>query len=352
MRRINTISLILLICFATFIFEACKKNDVNTPGTGAVGTQLEFKIPKGWPQPQYNFDSNRITQEGFVLGQKLFYDGRLSKDGNVPCASCHQQFAAFATFDHDFSHGVNNTLTTRNSPGLANLAWTKDFMWDGGVNHLDLQPLAPLTSPNEMGETISNVINKLKGDATYRQMFKAAFGDETINTQRMTKALSQFMLMMVNDNSKYDKVMRGEATFNLAESLGYDIFKAKCASCHKEPLFTDNTFRNTGLPIIYENISDYGRMKITRNAADSLKFKVPSLRNVEWTAPYGHDGRFNNLDLVMEHYRSRVVNGPTTDPLVKNKIPLSNFEIGQIKAFLYTLTDSTYMHASKFGAPF
>jgi cytochrome c peroxidase len=166
----------------------------------------------------------------------------------------------------------------------------------------------------------------------------------------MTRALSQFMLMMVNNNSKYDKVKRGEATFNLAEDLGYDIFKAKCAGCHTEPFFTDNSFRNTGMPL-NPNIKDLGRMSITRNPADSLKFKVPSLRNVQWTAPYGHDGRFNNLDLVMEHYRGKVVDGPTTDPLVKNKIALSNFEIGQIKAFLYTLTDSTFMNDERFSAP-
>jgi len=166
----------------------------------------------------------------------------------------------------------------------------------------------------------------------------------------MTMALSQFVLTMVNNNSKYDKVKRGEATFNLAESLGYDIVKNKCVTCHTEPLFTDNSFRNVGLPI-NNNIKDYGRITITRNAVDSLKFRVPSLRNVEWTAPYGHDGRFNNLDLVMEHYRSKVVDGPTTDPLVKNKIPISNFEIGQIKAFLYTLTDNNYLNDQRFSAP-
>ena len=348
MRRLHTISVTFFLLLVYVCIEACKKNDIAAPGNNQAGTPLTFSVPKGWPAPVYNFDSNRITKEGFELGRKLFYDGRLSKDGNVPCASCHQQFAAFATFEHDFSHGVNNTLTTRNSPGLANLAWNKVFMYDGGVNHLDLQPLAPLTAPNEMGETLMNVLNKLKADAAYRQMFKAAFGDETINTQRMTRAMSQFMLMMVNSNSKYDRVMRNEATFTLPEQLGYNLFKAKCASCHTEPLFTDNSFRNTGMPII-DNIRDFGRMLITRNPADSLKFKVPTLRNVAVTEPYGHDGRFLTLDIVMDHYRSRVINGPTTDPLVRNKIPISNFEIGQIKAFLYTLTDSTIMNDKRFS---
>lgn len=346
MKRTVTILLIVVSCSGMLLVEACKKKDVEAPNRQT--TPMVFSVPAGWPQPQYRFDSNQVTKEGFELGKKLFYDGRLSKDGNFPCGSCHQQFAGFATFDHDLSHGFNNALTTRNSPGLANLAWQKEFMWDGGINHLDLQPLAPITAPNEMAETISNVILKLQSDATYRSMFKAAFGTEQVNTQRMTRALSQFMLMMVSNNSKYDKVKRGEATFNLAEQLGYDIFKAKCATCHAEPLFTDLSYRNVGLPM-NNTIKDLGRMLITRNRADSLKFRVPSLRNVELTYPYEHDGRFYYLENVLEHYRSGVVNGPTTDPLVRAKIPLSNFEIGQLKSFLYALTDSTFLKDKRFS---
>lgn len=349
MFRVQTILLILFVGAGFAMVQACKKNDMVAPAI-ATTTPMEFVIPKGWPPPVYNFDSNRITKEGFELGRKLFYDGRLSKDGNVPCSSCHQQFAAFATFDHDFSHGVNNSLTTRNSPGLANLAWNPSFMYDGGVNHLDLQPLAPITAANEMGETLANVLGKLQADAQYKQMFKAAFGEETVTTQRMTRAMSQFMLMMVNSNSKYDRVLRNEATFTVAEQIGYNLFKAKCATCHSEPLFTDNKFRNIGMPVI-NSIKDFGRMRITRNPADSLKFKVPSLRNVAVTEPYGHDGRFLNLDVMLDHYRNNVVNGPTTDPLVRNKIPISNFEIGQLKAFLFTLTDSTVLNDRRFSQP-
>ncbi|WP_207495951.1 cytochrome-c peroxidase [Aridibaculum aurantiacum] len=345
MKRAISILFFAFVAAGFFAIEACKKTDA-TP----AATPMVFKTPAGWPEPAYNFGANPITNQGFELGRKLFYDGRLSKDGNFPCASCHQQFAAFATFDHNFSHGFDNTFTTRNAHGLYNLAWRNNFMYDGGIVHLDLQPLAPITATNEMAETIENVLNKLRADGTYRSMFKAAFGDETINTERMTKALSQFMLMMVSSNSRYDKMKRGEYTFNLAEGLGYDIFKAKCVSCHKEPFFTDFNFRNTGLPVD-PTINDYGRMIITRNPADSLKFQVPSLRNVQLTFPYGHDGRFITLDHVMDHYRNGVVNGPTTDPLVKNKIPLSNFEIGQLKAFLYTLTDSTFIADPRFKQP-
>lgn len=313
-------------------------------------TALKFDIPKGWPQPVYDFKNNPLTKEGVALGRQLFYDGRLSKDGNFACSSCHQQFGAFNTYEHSLSHGYNNSLTTRNAPGLFNLAWQKEFMWDGGINHLDLQPLAPITAENEMAETLENVLAKLKADKHYRRLFKAAFGDETINTQRLTKALSQFILTFVSCNSKYDKVMQGKASFILPEQLGYDIFKKKCNSCHTEPLFTDLSYRNTGItadPALH----DPGRMKITGDAADSLKFKVPSLRNVAMTFPYGHDGRFFSLLSVFEHYRNGMTVMPNTDPLLQHKLSLSNFEIGQLTAFLYTLTDSSFLHDPRFAPP-
>lgn len=339
MQLKTIILLIFLIATGVISIEASKKK-TNAPAPKV--TPIKFVVPKGWPAPVYDFKSNPLTQEGFLLGKKLFYDGRLSKDGNFPCASCHQQFAAFSTYDHPLSHGFNDGFTTRNAQGLFNLAWKKNFMWDGGVTHLDLQPLAPITAPNEMAETIENVVAKLKADAVYKTMFKAAFGDEKINTQRITKALSQFILMMVSSNSKYDKVMRGEDSFNLPEKLGYAMFKSKCASCHKEPLFTDFSYRNNGLAI-NTTINDYGRMKITGNKDDSLKFMVPSLRNVKVSSPYMHDGRFWYIDNVLNHYSKSVINGPTTDSLLKDKIPLSNFEIGQITAFLYSLTDTAFL---------
>ena len=313
-------------------------------------TPVKFTIPKGWPKPVYDFSKNPLTAEGIALGRKLFYDGRLSRDGNFSCGSCHQQFGAFNTYDHNLSHGFNNSLTNRNAPGLFNLAWQREFMWDGGINHLDLQPLAPITAENEMAETIENVISKLSTDAVYRKMFKAAFGDESINYIRMGKAMSQFLLQLVSSNSKYDKVMRGEAKFILPEQLGYEIFQKKCAACHAEPFFTDFSYRNTGMtadPIG----NDIGRMKITGDSNDSLKFRVPSLRNVAITFPYGHDGRFFSLANVFDHYRKNMVAGANTDSLVRKKVVLSNFEIGQLTAFLYTLTDSAFLKDARFAAP-
>lgn len=311
---------------------------------------VTFRIPAGWPKPAYDFSKNPLTEEGIALGKKLFYDGQLSKDGNFSCGSCHQQFGAFNTYDHPLSHGYNNSYTTRNAPGLFNLAWQKAFMWDGSINHLDLQPLAPITAPNEMGETIDHVLEKLRNDPAYPPLFKAAFGDTAVTTQRLGKALSQFLLQLVSSNSKYDKVMRGEASFILPESLGYGIFRKKCISCHPPPFFTDFSYRNTGIP---EDpyLKDLGRMRITADPDDSLKFKVPSLRNVAVSFPYGHDGRFFSLLSVMEHYRKDMVPDVHTDSLLKQKLPLSNFEIGQLTAFLRTLTDSSFLHETRFAAP-
>ena len=317
------------------------------PSTKVLGTKILFIVPNGWPKPEYDFKKIPITREGFELGRKLFYDGRLSKDGNFPCASCHQQFCAFATYDHPLSHGYNNAQTFRNTPTLFNLAWQKDFMLDGRIHQLDNQPIAPITAPNEMGENIDSVILKLKNDTAYARLFTNAFGNKTITVPRIMKALTQFMLLLVSSNSKYDKVMRGEAKFNLSEQLGYDIFKQKCISCHTEPLFTDYSYRNIGEPAD-KYLQDFGRMRVTGKREDSLKFRVPSLRNVAYSSPYGHDGRFFSMLNVFQFYRNGSVNGPTTDSLFKHRMPLYNYEIGQLTAFLYSLSDTAFLKDKRF----
>jgi len=341
-----TIRIALLWILVTVSIQACKKNG----GDNGQPHPLTFIVPPGFPAPQYQFTNNPLTQEGFDLGRKLFYDGRLSKDGSVPCASCHQRIAAFGTYDHNLSHGYNNQHTLRNAPGLFNMAWLKEMYWDGSISHIEVLPQAHITAPNEMAEDMNTVIGKLQQDAHYPGMFKAAFGDQTINSQRMLFAITQFVASLVSANSKYDRVKQGKASFTTEEQSGYTIFQAKCTGCHTEPLFTDNSFRNTGLPLD-GFLKDYGRMRITHQAADSLKFKVPSLRNVDLTFPYGHDGRFLSINSVLEHYTTGVQDGPTIDPLVKNKIPLSNVEKYYLVQFLRTLTDSSFITDQKFAQP-
>ena len=320
--------------------------------SGYHPTYLSLKIPLGWPKPPTDiFKSNPLTEEGFQLGKKLFYDGRLSRDGNFPCASCHQQFAAFATYDHQFSHGFNNSFSVRNAPALFNLAWMKEMHWDGGINHIEVQPLAPITNAKEMAENIGNVLKKLSVDSVYHRMFAAAFGDTTINSQRMLKALSQFMGSIQSYNSKYDQVKRGEASFTLAEQNGYASFQANCNACHAEPLFTDNSFRNNGLSLD-PFFQDKGRMGITGNPADSLAFKVPSLRNIQFTGPYMHDGRIFSLSQVVAHYQTGIdTNQPTLDPLLKKRISITSQEKRDLIDFLQTLTDQVLLHDTRFEQP-
>ena len=335
---------ILILCFTAFTAFLVIGNDERPP------KPIKLEIPKGWPQPLDIFSSNPLTEEGFQLGRKLFYDGRLSKDGNFSCASCHQQFAAFATFDHDFSHGFDDQFTTRNAPALQNLAWVPLYHIDGGINHIEVQALSPLTAPNEMAEEIDSVLNKLRKDAVYKKMFKNAFGTDTINSQKMLKALAQFVGTLVSANSKYDRVMRKEETFNPSEQHGYEVFQAKCADCHKEPLFTDNSFRNNGL-VINPWINDFGRMRITGEPEDSLKFRVPSLRNVGVTQPYMHDGRFYSLGQVIEHYRTGIQQSSTLDSSLEKGIQFTPKEKYDLVLFLGTLTDSSFLKNQRFAQP-
>lgn len=341
-----TILVSIFIGLGVLLVNACKKSG----DAGNSPTALTFKIPPGFPEPVYTFATNPLTEEGFQLGRKLFYDGKLSKDGNFPCASCHQQFAGFATSDHDLSHGFNNQFTTRNAPGLANLVWQNGTHWDGGIANIEVQPLAPITAPNEMAEDIGNVVKKLQADEQYRKMFRSAFGSEEVTSQKMLLALTQFMGSIVSSDTKYDKMKRGAATFNSNELAGYEIFKAKCNNCHQEPLFTDNSFRNTGIPV-NSTIKDYGRMRITNKKEDSLKFKVPSLRNVYLSFPYGHDGRFVSIGQMLDHYSSGVQTSASLDPLLKNGIPLTFNEKYYLTSFLGTLTDSTMLKEKRFAPP-
>nr|WP_315176297.1 cytochrome c peroxidase [uncultured Flavobacterium sp.] len=315
---------------------------------------LVFEIPSNFPPLAYDVANNPPTEKGFELGKKLFYDGRLASDGIVSCGFCHIQADAFTHHGHTFSHGVDDAIGTRNTPPIQNLAYQTTFMYDGATSHLDLQPIIPFTSPIEMNGNFSDVIIMMKADSTYQKLFKIAFTDGQINAENMLKALSQFMVMVTSSNSRFDKFRRNEAGGILSqqEQAGYTLFNQKCASCHATDLFTDNSFRNNGLQV-NPAINDIGRYRVTQLDQDVYKFKVPSLRNIEKTAPYMHDGRLFTLEAVMEHYNSGVVNSNTLDPLLKTNgklgIPITEVEKTQIIAFLKTLTDTQYLTDKRFS---
>lgn len=311
---------------------------------------IELNIPKGFPKPVYNFKENKITPEGFMLGRKLFYDPILSKDNFTSCASCHQQFAAFAHIDHALSHGIAGKIGKRNVPALQNLIWSNSFMWDGGINHLDLQPLAPMTCETEMGETLENILVKLQSDSLYPKLFYAAFKDSVITTTYLTKSLSQFVALMISSDAKYDKVISGKENFSDNEMNGLKLFRRHCANCHQEPLFTDNSFRNNGLNPD-STLMDKGYGAISGIAEENYKFKVPSLRNVEMTYPYMHDGRFKNLNQVMNHYSNGKYYTDNYDKSIERNKNLSDKDKANIIAFLKTLTDKTFLYDRRFADP-
>ena len=341
-RKFLTIGIIASsILLSIGLVQSCKKTEQT------VGTKMEQAIPPGFPELAYKFADNPLTAEGYELGRKLFYDGRLSIDGNFPCASCHEQRAAFGTFEHDRSHGFNNSHTLRNAPPLFNLAWQKEYHWDGEYKTTLQETAHPLNTFTEMGADVSGAIKRLENDEAIKKMFKAAFGSSWITEDRIIKALSQFTGNIVSYNSKYDKVKRGEASFNVQEQNGYSIFQSKCSGCHPEPLFTDYSYRNIGLPVD-PILNDLGRMRVTGNAEDNLKFRVPSLRNVVLTSNYMHDGRFATIAQVINHYRAGVQNSATVDPLVQNRISMTDNEAIDLSVFLKTLSDSSILTNPKY----
>lgn len=238
----------------------------------------------------------------------------------------------------------------RNAPGLANLAWYPVYKWDGSASTLEDISLAHITAPNEMGETMNGIITKLKNDTAYQRMFQAAYGSPLVTQDGILKALSQFVINLVSSNSKYDKVKRGEASFSSEEQNGYTVFQNKCNTCHTEPLFTDFSFRNVGFEI-NPFLNDFGRMRVTGDPKDSLKFRVPSLRNVNYTSYYLHDGRLSAMRMMVEHYRFGINKSATLDPLLTNGITLTDNEENDIIAFLRTLSDSIFVNNPRYREP-
>lgn len=327
---------LIYILAGVFMMLSCRKDVIENI------TPFEFRAPDYFPALQYGFTNNEVTEERFELGKRLFFDGLLSSDNTISCESCHAQVHAFTDHNVALSSGVEGRLGKRNSPSIANLAWSPSFMWDGGVNHIEIFSLAPITDSTEMNETMQNVIDKLNADPTYVQQFKGAYGVDAIDDQAMFRALTIYMMMIVSDQSKYDKWIRGETQLTAQESTGKMLFEQKCSSCHSGALQTDYSFRNNGLD---SEFTDLGRGRITQNESDYGKFKVPSLRNVMLTYPYMHDGRFFNIRNVLDHYDEGIQQSSTLDPQLANGIPMTEEEKDAIIAFLETLTDYKLLSA-------
>lgn len=298
--------------------------------------------PKSWPEPHYNFREEGFTTAKAELGRALFFDPVLSADGSISCASCHSPYNAFSHTDHKLSHGIHDSIGFRNAPALMNLAWQSSFMWDGAIHHLDFQALAPMTSKAEMGETFPNVIRKINESSFYRSGFANAFGDSVISGAEILKSMGMFMASLISCQSKYDSVMQHTRSFTEQEAHGYTLFRQHCNSCHQEPLFTNGAFATNGLaadPVL----NDSGRARITGNSADRYLFKVPTLRNIQFTGPYMHDGRFKTLRQVLNHYTSIVRTGELSLSEPQPEISLTADDQTDLIAFLLTLSDRSFL---------
>ena len=305
-------------------------------------------------------NNNQQTEEGVSLGRKLFFDPILSGDGTLACASCHAPEFAF-TDSAQFSTGITMQQGDRNAMAIFNAAWNWNgkFFWDGRANSLEEQAFGPVTNPIEMNNTWPNAVASLQADADYPSLFNAAFGTSTIDSILVSKAIAQFERTLISGDSRFDRYVLGQGTLTNAELSGFNIFMDEnggdCFHCHgqpSEPLWTDNNFHNNGLDAVF---ADNGLGIITGNAADNGKFKTPSLRNLAYTAPYMHDGRFATLDEVIDHYSVGLENSPTIDPLLKyigqGGVQLLPSEKADLKAFLLSLSDPNFITNPNFQDP-
>lgn len=304
--------------------------------------------------------NNPQTEEGVLLGKKLFFDPILSDDGSLACAGCHNTTNAF-TDSTRFSDGIDGLFGNRNAMPLFNLAWNYDntFFWDGRDRGLENQVFEPITNPLEMHSTWEVVAEKLQAHPEYPELFNAAFRSQTIDSVLVSKAIAQFERTLISVNSKFDKFLLGTANLTPEESNGFTIFmdesKGDCFHCHgseNNPLWTDNKFHNNGLDSTF---SDLGLGNVTGDPTDNGKFKTPSLRNLAFTAPYMHDGRFETIEEVINHYSEGLQNSTTIDPLMKKVdqggVQLSPQEKSDLKAFLLSLSDPDFINNPDFSNP-
>ncbi|GAA4944775.1 cytochrome c peroxidase [Algibacter agarivorans] len=322
-----------------------------------VATPSPIRIPKLFKDnilpPVIPID-NPQTVEGIALGKKLFFDPILSADNSQSCADCHAPENAFTDSDR-FSDGIDGILGTRNSMPLFNLAWNYDekFFWDGNTFSLEHQAFVPVSDPIEMNSSWVDVEQKLQQHAEYPVLFEQAFGTSKIDSTLVTKAIAQFERTLISSNSKFDKFLLGDIELTPQELNGFNIFmdeaKGDCFHCHgsdKNPLWTDNIFHNNGLDEIF---ADLGLGAVTGDPADNGKFKSPSLRNIEFTAPYMHDGRFATLEDVINHYSEGLKTSATIDPLMKKVaqggVGLSDRDKADLKLFLLSLSDYEFINS-------
>lgn len=352
----------ILVIISAIFSSSCSSEDTKND-TSYTPTPATLQVPLIFQQkllPPVNPSDNPLTEEGIALGRKLFFDPILSADNTQSCASCHNPRNAF-TDSRAFSDGIDGVFGTRNSMPLYNMAWNYDgkFFWDGRAQGLEEQALEPVTNPIEMHNTWANAAASLEDHPEYPLLFEQAFGATTIDSTLVTKAISQFTRTLISGNSKFDRYLLGEEELTASEQNGFNVFmdetKGDCFHCHgsdNNPLWTDNVFHNNGLD---EVITDRGLGAITGDPREFGLFKSPSLRNLAYTAPYMHDGRFATLEEVIDHYSEGLVYSETIDPLMKNVarggVQITSEEKADLKAFLLSLSEPGFTTNPAFQNP-
>ncbi len=370
---------LLFLLVLSLFFTACKK-EADKPITPTINTPQEQDLSTIPYQPTFtnidrpsNFpvmdipEDNPLTQEGIELGRRLFYDPILSANNEMACAGCHFPSKVF-TDDLAVSTGIENKPGTRSSMALFNAGYyTKGLFWDGRTASLEAQALEPVEDPLELNHDWSEVVTDLKNTTPYPSLFRQAFGiDNTgeITKELAAKAIAQFERTIISSNSKYDRVVRGEEFFEDEEfngwfmffDVGGDLPDAECGHCHNAPLFTVNDYFNNGIDSVADlnSFKDLGLGAITDRVFDNGKFRAPTLRNIALTAPYMHDGRFQTLEEVIDHYNEGVHFVDNVDPLLlqPNGLGLSEQNKKDLLSFLHTLTDTSFVNNPAFHSPF
>lgn len=359
-------TLIILVFFTLFLIS-CEKPppEIDEGSLTSIEYNPTFQTleyPDYFIKPNIPTD-NPQTIQGIQLGRRLFYDPILSRDSTLSCASCHEPSTSFTDLNK-FSIGIDGFPGNRTSMSLINTAFIKaGLFWDGRSKELEAQALLPIEDPLELHHQWPTLVNQLKNHPTYPSLFRQAFGitnKSEITKELAAKALAQFERTLIHSDSKFDKVMRQEVLFSDMELIGFlmyidddpDLPDAECGHCHTLPMATADQFFNNGLDLAptLEEFKDKGLGKITGNRIDNGKFKAPTLRNIMLTPPYMHDGRFQTIDEVLTHYNSGGHDSPNKDPLIR-PLGLTPFQLNALKAFLHTLTDTSFLSNPDFQRP-
>lgn len=336
----NTIAIIVIVV----LFLSCTKEE-DSALVLFDNPEIALSIPDGFPALNRYVEANKPTKYGVQLGEKLFNETKFSGNNTISCASCHHPSKAFADGNAQ-AIGIYDRVGLRNTPPIQNMAFMQFYNWDGNILQLEKQPLVPIITHEEMNSSIVEVMDKLRADAAYSTLFMQAFGDEEITADRIYRSIAQYAYTLISANSKYDRVKREEGiSFTDAETRGFVVFKQKCSSCHSGELFTDQTFRNVGFPI-NPDTQEAGRARVTGLLSDYMSFRVPSLRNIMYTAPYGSFGQFPNINALLDYMDNGVIASENLDPILKengNRIPLNEQEKQDIISFLETLSDEGFV---------